>query len=164
MTTLRGVVELILALGALLLLARDVYRAWLDDLRRPVTLLAAALVGALLLGAFGGRPYPSPWWLVLPGSILAWEVARGWRRAPRCHLWEAGIGAFAASLLMAAIGFRVAGGSLGATFLVATTVVAGVGACLLWWSHLREPHPWRLGDTSHYERRFGQRRGAERAG
>ena len=86
MTTLRGVVELILALGALLLLARDVCRAWLDDLRRPITLLLTALVGALLLGVFGGRPYPNPWWLMLPSSILAWEVARGWRRVPRCHL------------------------------------------------------------------------------
>jgi hypothetical protein len=156
--TLRGVVELILAISVLLLLARDMYRAWLDDLRRPITLLVAALVGALLLGSFGGRPHPSPWWLVLPGSILAWEVARGWRRASRCHLWEAGIGAFAASLLMAAIGFGLTGGTLDTTFFGAAAVAAGSGACLLWQSHRREPHPWRLGDTSHYERRFAQRR------
>src|SRR5215216_2233193 len=100
----RTVTELILALGAVFLLARDLRRAWLDQLRRPVTLLVAALIAGLLIGALGGRPHPSPWWLALPGSVLAWEVGRGWRRAPRCHLWEAGVGAFAASFLLAAVG------------------------------------------------------------
>jgi hypothetical protein len=156
--TLQGVVELILALSALLLLARDTYRGWLDKLRRPITLLVGALVGALLLGSFGGRPYPSSWWLVLPGSLLAWEVARGWRQAPRCHLREAGIGAFAASFLMAAVGFGLGGGTLATTLFVAAAGSAGSGAGLLWWSHRREPYPWRLGDVSHYERRFAERR------
>jgi hypothetical protein len=86
--TVREIVELILAGGALLLLTRDMRRAWLDKLRRPITLLVGAIVAALLIGAFGGRPYPDPLWLVLPGSILAWEVGRGWRRAPRCHRGE----------------------------------------------------------------------------
>ena len=93
--TLQAVVELVLAVGAVLLLARDMRRAWLDQLRRPITLLVAASIAGLLLGAIVQPPYPSPWWLVLPGSVLAWEVGRGWRRAPRCHLWEAGVAAFA---------------------------------------------------------------------
>ena len=40
--TLQAVVELVLAVGAVLLLARDMRRAWLDQLRRPITLLVAA--------------------------------------------------------------------------------------------------------------------------
>jgi hypothetical protein len=43
-------VELILAAGAALLLARDVRRDWRDPLRRPVTLLMASLVAVLLIG------------------------------------------------------------------------------------------------------------------
>jgi hypothetical protein len=42
-------VELILAMGAAGLLARDVRRAWRDRLRRPVTLLAAGLMAAPLM-------------------------------------------------------------------------------------------------------------------
>jgi hypothetical protein len=156
--TLRAVTEIILALGAVLLLARDTHRAWLDQVRRPVTLLVAALIAGLLIGALGGRPHPSPWWLVLPGSVLAWEVGRGWRRAPRCHLWEAGIGAFGASLLLAAVGLGVRGGSITAALLATAAVAAVVGAGLLWRSRRQEPHPWRAGDTSHYERRVAQRK------
>jgi hypothetical protein len=155
--TLRAVTELILALGAGLLLARDMRRAWLDQLRRPVTLLVATLVAVLLVGAIGGRPHPSPWWLGLPGSLLAWEVGRGWRRAPRCHLWEAGVGAFAASLLLAAIGLGLRGGSIAAALLSTAGGAVVVGAGLLWRSRQREPRPWRAGDTSHYERRLAQR-------
>jgi hypothetical protein len=155
--TLRAVTELILALGAVLLLARDMRRAWLDQLRRPVTLLVATLVAVLLVGVIGGRPHPSPWWLVLPGSLLAWEVGRGWRRAPRCHLWEAGVGAFAASLLLAAVGLGLRGGSLAAALLSTAAGAAVVGAGLFWRSRRREPRPWRAGDTSHYERRWAQR-------
>ena len=81
--TLRTVVEIVLALGALLLLIRDLRRAWLDRLRRPITLLVAALIAGLLIGSVGGREHPSPWWLVLPALVLAWEFARGWRVAPR---------------------------------------------------------------------------------
>jgi hypothetical protein len=155
--TLRAVTELILALGAGLLLARDMRRAWLDQLRRPVTLLVATLVAVLLVGAIGGRPHPSPWWLGLPGSLLAWELGRGWRRAPRCHLWEAGVGAFAASLLLAAVGLGLRGGSIAAALLATAGGAVSVGAGLLWRSRQREPRPWRAGDTSHYERRLAQR-------
>ena len=48
--SLRSVIEPLLALGAVLLLARDMHRAWLDQLRRPITLLVAAMVAALLVG------------------------------------------------------------------------------------------------------------------
>jgi hypothetical protein len=156
--TLRAITELILALGAVLLLGRDMRRAWVDQLRRPVTLLVAAVIAGLLIGTLGGRPHPSPWWLVLPGSVLAWEVGRGWRRAPRCHLWEAGIGAFGASLLLAAIGLGGRGGSIPAALLATAAVAAGVGVGLSWRSGRQEPRPWRVGDTSHYERRVAQRR------
>ena len=156
---MREIVELILAVGALLLLSRDMHRAWLDKLRRPITLLVGAIIGALLIGAFGGRPYPDPLWLVLPGSILAWEVGRGWRRAPRSHLREAGIGAFAASTLLAAVGVGLGGGTLPAIFLVTAAGAAVIGVGLLWRSHRREPRPWRRGDMSHYERRLAERRG-----
>jgi peptidoglycan/LPS O-acetylase OafA/YrhL len=155
--TLQAVIELVLALGAVLLLARDMRRAWLDQLRRPVTLLMAAVVAALLVGVTGGRPHPSPWWLVLPGGILVWEVGRGWRRAPRCHLWEAGVGAFAGSLLLVAVGLGSGGGSIAAALLTSAAGAAVVGAGLLWRSHRREPRPERVGDVSHYERRLAQR-------
>lgn len=155
--TLRTFTELILAFGAVLLLARDTRRAWLDRLRRPVTLMVAAMLAVLLVGALGGQPYPSPWWLVVPASVLAWEVARGWRRATRCHLWEAGVGAFSASLLLAAFGLGLGSGSIAAALLAAGAGTAIVGAGLLWRSHRREPRPWRVGDTIHYERRLAQR-------
>jgi hypothetical protein len=155
--TLQSVIEVVLALGAVLLLARDMRRAWLDQLRRPITLLMAALVAVLLVGTIGGRPHPSPWWLVLPGSILVWEVGRGWRRAPRCHLWEAGVGAFAASLLLAVAGLGLAGGSAAAALLATAAGAAVVGAGLLWRSRRRERRPWRVEDASHYERRWAQR-------
>jgi hypothetical protein len=155
--TLRAATELILALGAALLLARDMRRAWLDQLCRPVTLLVATLVAVLLVGAIGGRPHPSPWWLVLPGGLLAWEVGRGWRRAPRCHLWEAGVGAFAGSLLLASVGLGLRGSRIGAALLATAAGAAVGGAGLLRRSRRREPRPWRAGDTSHYERRLAQR-------
>ena len=155
--TPRAVTELILALGAVLLLARDMRRAWLDRLSRPVTLLVATMVVVLLVGAIGGRSHPSPWWLVLPGSLLAWEVRRGWRRAPRCHLWEAGVGAFAASLLLAAVGLGLGARNIAAPLLAIAAGAAAVGAGLLWRSRRREPRPWRASDISHYERRLAQR-------
>ncbi len=155
--TLQSVIELVLAGGAVLLLARDMRRAWLDQLRRPITLLMAALITALLLGAAGGPPYPSPWWLVLPASVLAWEVGRGWRRAPCCHLWEAGVGAFAVSFLLAAVGLGLAVASVATALLVTAAGAAAVGAGLLWRSGRREPRPWRSEDVSHYERRLAQR-------
>jgi hypothetical protein len=115
--------------------------------------LVAALVAVLLIAAFGSRSHPSPWWLALPGSLLAWEVGRGWRRAPRCHLWEAGVGAFGASLLLTAVGLGMRGGSISAVLLTAAAGAASVGTGLLWRSRRREPRPWRAGDRSHYERR-----------
>jgi hypothetical protein len=155
--TLRAVTELILALGAVLLLARDIRRAWLDPLRRPITLFIAAMFAALLIGVLGGRTHPSPWWLVLPGSVLGWEVARGWRQAPRCHLWEGGIGAFSLSLLLAATGLETENPSLAATLLTVAIAAAVAGTGLLWRSHRREARPWRVGDTNHYERRSALR-------
>lgn len=155
--TLQSVVELILALAAILLLMRDLHRAWLDHLRRPVTLLVAALITVLLIGTLGGRSHPSPWWLVLPGAILIWEVGRGWRVTPRCHLWEAGVGVFAGSLLLAVVGLGLEEGGI-ATALLATSVAASIlGLGLLWQSRRQEPRPWRIDDASHYERRAGQR-------
>jgi hypothetical protein len=156
--TLQTGTELILALGAVLLLARDMRRAWLDELRRPATLLVATLLAVLLIAAFGSRSHPSPWWLALPGSVLAWEVGRGWRRAPRCHLWETGVGAFGASLLLTAVGLGLGGGSMAAAVLLtAAAGAAVVGAGLLWQSRRREPRPWRAGDPNHYERRTANR-------
>src|SRR5262245_17641234 len=121
--TPQSTIELFLALMAVLLLARDVRRAWLDQVRRPSTLLMATLVTVLLAGTLGGRAHPSPWWLIVPGVVLAWEVRRGWRQTPHCHLWEAGVGAFAASLLLAVVGLELDGGSV-ATALLAASVAA----------------------------------------
>ena len=55
-------VEIILAAAALSLLGRDLYRAWADKLRRPMTLVVAGLMVVLLAGTLGGRAHPSPWW------------------------------------------------------------------------------------------------------
>src|ERR671936_479246 len=104
---LQPVVEIILAAAALALLGRDLYRAWADKLRRPMTLVVAGLMVVLLAGTLGGREQPHPWWLAVPAAILGWEVARGWRRSPRCHLWEAGVGALALALALAAFGLTV---------------------------------------------------------
>ena len=155
--TAQSTIELVLALAAVLLLARDLHRTWLDQLRRPVTLLIAVLVTVLFVGTLGGRDHPSPWWLVVPGAILAWEVGRGWRRTPRCHLWEAGVGAFGASLLLAAVGLDVEEGTLAAALLAACVAAGIVGVDLTWRSRRREPRPWRIDDGSHYERRTLQR-------
>jgi 4-amino-4-deoxy-L-arabinose transferase-like glycosyltransferase len=153
--TFQSMIEILLAAAALLLLSRDLRRAWRDPPRRPVTLLVAALVAILLLGTLGGRSHPSPWWLIVPAAVLVWEVVRGWRQARRSHLWEAGVGAFAAGLLLAVVALGVEAGTV-ATALLA--LFAGVlGAGLLWRSNRREPHPWRDDDPSHYERRLSRR-------
>jgi len=146
--SLQSAVELALAAAALALLARDLYRAWRDKLRRPMTLLVAGLMVVLLAGIVGGREHPHPWWLAVPAAILGWEVARGWRRTPRCHLWEAGIGAFAFGLALAALGLTVQ-----SMLLVPAVAASIVGFALLWLSRRREPRPWRMDDVSHYERR-----------
>jgi len=151
--TLQSAVELVLALGALSLLVRDLRRAWRDALRRPVTLLMAAFFAVLLIGSLGGRPHPHPWWLALPAAVLVWEVVRGWRRTPRCHLWVAGVGAFGAGLLLAGAGLAVDDRGMAGGMLVVATAAALLGVWLLWRSHVREPRPWRADDMAHYERR-----------
>jgi hypothetical protein len=153
--TAASVIGLLLALAAALLLARDVRRAWRDPWRRPITLLAAALIALLLIGTLMERDHPHPGWLFLPAGVLLWEVLRGWRRAPRCHLWEGGIAALTASLVLAAIGLHAAG--FAGLLLAAAGVAAVMGLFLLWQSRRREPRPWRAGDRFHYERRQSDR-------
>ena len=155
--TLQTGVEVILVVGAAGLLGRDVRRARHDRLRRPVTLLLASLIAALLMGTSGGRAHPDPLWLLLPAGVLTWEAARGWRRAPRCHLWEAGVAAGAASLSLTALGLGPMNGSSAVIVLGAAVGLGGVAGGLLWLSNRREPHPWRVHDVSHYERRSLQR-------
>jgi hypothetical protein len=87
--------------------------------------------------------------------VLVWEVARGWRRAPRCHRWEGGIAALTASLVLAAIGLH--GVRFASVLLTASGVAAVTGLVLLWQSRRREPRPWRGGDPLHYERRQSDR-------
>jgi hypothetical protein len=149
---LLSAIELLLAVCVLLLLARDVRRAWRDPLKRPITLLVAAAVAVVLLGTVAGRAHPHPWWLLLPAAILVWEVARGWRRTPRCRLWEAGVGALAASLVFAAMGLAL-NGTLAVTVLALAALAAVVGVVLRWRARHAEPRPWRAGDPDHYERR-----------
>ena len=151
-------IELFLALGAVFLFGRDLRRAWRDQLRRPISLLVAALVAALLIGAFVGDPHPSPWWLLMPAGVLAWEVARGWRQTPRCHLWEAGVAAFAAGLIFAAVALASHGEGLTTALLALAAVTGMLGLGLLWRSRRSEPRPWRIGDPDHYERRGAQRK------
>ncbi|HEU4351297.1 MAG TPA: hypothetical protein VFR66_05440 [Burkholderiales bacterium] len=150
-------VELILAAGAALLLARDLRRAWRDPLRRPVSLLMASLVAVLLIGVVGGQSHPSPWWLLVPGSVLVWEVVRGWRVVPRCHLREAGIGAFAASLVLAAFGLGIYEESMSSVLLAEAALMGAAALGLFALSHRREPRPWRTDDVKHYERRASRR-------
>ena len=153
MLNLQGAVELILAAGAAFLLARDLRRAWRDPLRRPVTLLMASLVAALLIGVIGGQSHPSSWWLLVPGGVLVWEVVRGWRVVPRCHLREAGIGMFAAGLVLAAVGLGMYEESISSLLLAMAALTGAVALGLFWLSHRREPRPWRTDDVKHYERR-----------
>jgi len=156
--TPQSAVEVFLAVAALLLLGRDLRRAWRDELRRPISLLVAALVTALLIGTLAREPYPSPWWLLLPTGILAWEVARGWRQTPRCHVWEAGVAAFTAALLFAVAGFAMRGEGTTTTLLALAAVGGMLGLGLLWRSRRSEPRPWRIEDPDHYERRGAQRK------
>lgn len=137
-----------LGLMALALLGRDLYRAARDPLRRPMTLIVAAMMVVLLAGVAGSGTALRAWWLVVPAAILAWEFARGWRRTPRSHLREAAYGAFGASLGLAALGLEVARAWL--DFAVAASAV---GLAFLWFSHRHEPRPWRADDVAHYERR-----------
>jgi apolipoprotein N-acyltransferase len=156
--TPQSAVEVFLAVAALLLLGRDLRRAWRDELRRPISLLVAALVTALLIGTLAREPYPSPWWLLLPAGILAWEVARGWRQTPRCRVWEAGVAAFTAALLFAVAGLAVRGEGTTAALLGVAAVAGMLGLGLLWRSRRTEPRPSRIEDPDHYERRGAQRK------
>jgi hypothetical protein len=155
--SLQVVVELILAAGAAFLLARDLRRAWRDPLRRPVTLLVAALMAVLLIGVIVGGSHPSPWWLLVPGGVLVWEVVRGWRVVPRCHLREAGIGAFAAGLVLAAFGLGMYEDSISTVLLAVAALMGAAALGLFWLPHRREPRPWRAHDVKHYERRASER-------
>lgn len=152
--SLQPIIEVALALAAVALLARDLYRAWRDPLRRPMTLLVAAVMVVLLAGVVSGHEQPSAWWLAVPAAVLGWEVARGWRRTPRCHLWEAGVGAFALALILAVLGLEIA-----RAWFVAAAAISALGFALLWLSHRREPRPWRANDVAHYERRAAPRAG-----
>jgi len=147
--TLQSGVEWLLAAAGIALLARDLYRAWRDPLYRPVTLFVGGLMVVLLAGT-AGRAHPRPEWLLVPAAILVWEVTRGWRRTPRCHLWEAGVGAFAVAIVLAAAGLGVAGA---AALLPLAVAAAALGLALLALSRRREPRPSRPGDVKHYERR-----------
>ena len=157
LVTPQSAIEVFLALAALLLLGRDLRRAWQDKLRRPISLLVAALVTILLISTLAGEAQPSPWWLILPAGVLAWEVARGWRQTPRCHLWEAGVAAFTVGLLFAVVGLAVHRAGLASTLLATAAVAAMLGLGLLWRSRRSEPRPWRADDRNHYERRSAPR-------
>ena len=156
--TPQSAVEVFLAVAALLLLGRDLRRAWRDELRRPISLLVAALVTALLIGTLAGERHPSPWLLLLPTGVLAWEVARGWRQTPRCHLWEAGVAAFTAALLFAVAGLAMHAEGVTTTLLALAAVAGMLGLGLLWRSRRTEPRPSRIEDPDHYERRGAQRK------
>lgn len=156
--TLQLFLEVTLASVAIVLLGRGVYRTWLDQLRRPITLLVWAFLTAILAGAVGGPPHPSPWWFALPAGILIWETVRGWTRVPRCHLREAALGALAAALICYIITVALAPwGALAVGGLSLAVGLALVGAGLLLRARHREPFPWRPADWLHYERRTSSR-------
>jgi hypothetical protein len=157
--TLQLTLEIVLAATALALLTRGVHRVWLDQLRRPVTLLVWAFLTAILLGAIGGGQHPDPWWFVLPAAVLVWEAQRGWRQAPRCHLWEVGIGALSAALALYILSLGAAPAWLAPTALSLAVGLALIGAGLLFRSRRREPTISRSDDWAHYERREERRRG-----
>src|SRR5256714_14177484 len=65
---LQSVIELILAVAAMMLLGRDLLRAWRDPARRPMSLLVAALVAVLFFGTRASGAHPNPWWMPPVGS------------------------------------------------------------------------------------------------
>src|SRR5262249_26840750 len=151
-------IELFLAVAAVLLLGRDLRRAWRDALRRPLSLPVAGPVAALLIGTPSGGPLSSPWLLLLPAGILAWEVARGWRQTPRCHVREAGVAAFAVALLFAVAGLAIHGEGIATAFLALAATGGMLGLALILHSRRSEPRPWRIEGPAHYERAGGQRK------
>jgi hypothetical protein len=150
--------EFLLATAALALLAHGAYRTWRDPYRRPITLLLWAFLTAILVGVVGNSPHPLPGWFALPAAILAWEAARGWTRAPRCHFREAGLGTLALSLAVYVGTLAVPSwGPLAASGLALAAGLAVLGSGLLLIAKLREPRPWRLADWTRYERRSAPR-------
>lgn len=152
--TLQQFVEIVLAGVALVLFGRGACRTWFDRSRRPITLLLWAFLTAVLAGTVGGLPHPRPWLFVLPAAILGWEAYRGWARAPRCRLREAGLGWLAAALLAWVLTLSLAPwGPYALAGLSLASALALVGAGLLLQARRREPSPWRPSDWVHYERR-----------
>lgn len=150
--------EILFAATALVLLGYGIYRTWLDQLRRPITLLLWAFLTAIFAGVIGSPPHPRAWWFALPAGVLAWEAVRGWTRAPRCHLRESGLAALAAALVTYVLTlFLPAWGPLALGGLSLAVALALVGLGLLIRSHRREPSPGRPGDGTHYERRGAPR-------
>lgn len=146
--------EILLTATALVLLGHGAYRTWLDQLRRPITLLLWAFLTAIFAGVIGSPPHPRAWCFALPAGILAWEARRGWIRAPRCHLREGGLAALAAALVTYSLTlFLPAWGSLALSGLSLAVALAFVGLALLVHSRRREPFPGRSADWTHYERR-----------
>lgn len=150
-------IGIVFAAMALLLLGRDLRHTWHDPWRRPVSLLVEALLAVLFIGTLAGRTHPSPGWLAVPATVLAWEAVRGWRRTPRCHLWEGGVAAFAAALVFALFGLSLYATQWTGALLGGSAIASLLGVALLWQSRRREPRPWRAGDPQHYERRQSER-------
>jgi len=147
-------VEVGLALAALILLGHGVYHTWTDKLRRPITLALWAFLTAVFGGVIGSPPHPRTWWFALPALVLMWEVARGWTRSPASHLREGGIAALAAALVAYILTLALpAWGPLALGGLSLSAALALVGAGLLLRARRLEPVPWRGSDQTHYERR-----------
>jgi len=152
--TAQLLIELALAGTALVLLGHGIHRTWRDPNRRPITLLMWVFLTAILAGVIGSPPHPRPWWFILPAAVLLWEARRGWLRAPRCHLREAGLGALAAALGVYVLTLALpTWGILALSGLSVASAMAVVGGGLLLCARVREPAPWRLTDWTHYERR-----------
>jgi hypothetical protein len=152
--TVQHFVEATLATAALVLLGHGVYRTWLDQLRRPITLLLWAFLTAIFAGVIGSPPHPRAWWFALPAAVLVWEALRGWTRAPRCHFREGGLAALAAALVCYVLTLSLAAWGLFALGGLSLAIaLALVGAGLLLRARHREPSPWRPDDWTHYERR-----------
>lgn len=151
-------IELVLAAAALGLLVHGAIRTWRDPYRRPIALFLWAVLTAILAGVVGGAPHPEPLALLLPLIILVWEVTRGWKRSPRCHIRESAFGVLALALL-AYIAAMVFPGWTRYTVggLSIATLLAIVSVILLVASRFREPRPWLLTDWTHYERRSSPR-------
>jgi fatty acid desaturase len=94
--SLQSAVEIALAVAALALLGRDLYRAWRDGQRRPMTLLVAGLMVVLLAGVLGALGLTVHRVLLVPavaasvgGFVLLWlshrREPRPWRADDVSH-------------------------------------------------------------------------------